>query len=146
MNFTGILKKYRAISFSERDKGNRFERLMKAFLLTYPQYQTILQTVWLWSEFPFRKDFGSGKDIGIDLVAKTFDGSYWAIQCKCYDEQTQITKADVDTFLSTSEKRFADDNFQATSFSHRLWISTTNKWTSVRPVSPPCSGAEIPPA
>ena len=130
MNFTRILEKYRAISFSERDKGNRFERLMKAFLLTYPQYQTILQTVWLWNEFPFRKDFGSGKDIGIDLVAKTFDGAYWAIQCKCYDEQTQITKADVDTFLSTSEKRFADDNFQATSFSHRLWISTTHKWSS----------------
>ena len=119
MNFTRILEKYRAISFSERDKGNRFERLMKAFLLTYPQYQTILQTVWLWNEFPFRKDFGSGKDIGIDLVAKTFDGAYWAIQCKCYDEQTQITKADVDTFLSTSEKRFATQKNLIRRFSNR---------------------------
>ena len=129
MNFSDVLAKYRSSSFSERDKGNRFERLMKAFLLTYPQYQTILQTVWLWNEFPFRKDFGSGKDVGIDLVAKTFDGAYWAIQCKCYDDRL-ITKDDVDTFLSTSEKRFPNEDMQATSFSHRLWISTTNKWSS----------------
>ena len=63
MSFSRILEKYQTISFSERDKGNQFERLMKAFLLTYPQYQTILQMVWLWNEFPFRKDFGSGKDV-----------------------------------------------------------------------------------
>ena len=129
MIFSDVLAKYRSSSFSERDKGNRFERLMKAFLLTYPQYQTILHTVWLWNEFPFRKDFGSGKDIGIDIVAKTFDGAYWAIQCKCYDDRP-ITKDDVDTFLSTSEKRFPNEDMQATSFSHRLWISTTNKWSS----------------
>lgn len=129
MNFSDVLAKYRSSSFSERDKGDRFERLMKAFLLTYPQYQTILQTVWLWNEFPFRKDFGSGKDVGIDLVAKTFDGAYWAIQCKCYDDRP-ITKDDVDTFLSTSEKRFPNEDLQTTSFSHRLWISTTNKWSS----------------
>ncbi len=30
MNFDTILEKYRKISFSERDKGDRFERLMKA--------------------------------------------------------------------------------------------------------------------
>jgi len=106
MTFYEILNKYRNISFSERNKGDRFERLMQSFLLTAPQYQAVLKDVWLWNEFPFRKDFGSGKDVGIDLVARTFDGKYWAIQCKCYDSNTQITKADVDTFLSTSEKRF----------------------------------------
>ena len=130
MTFYEILNKYRNVSFSERNKGDRFERLMQSFLLTAPQYQAVLKDVWLWNEFPFRKDFGSGKDVGIDLVARTFDGKYWAIQCKCYDSNTQITKADVDTFLSTSEKRFRNDELQAMSFSHRLWISTTNKWSS----------------
>jgi len=36
--FLTILTKYRKISFSERDKGNRFERLMQAYLQTDPQY------------------------------------------------------------------------------------------------------------
>ena len=80
MNFDAILEKYRKISFSEKDKGTRFERLMKNFLLSYETYRGKFEHVWLWSEFPCRKDFG-GKDIGIDLVAKTIDGDYWAVQC-----------------------------------------------------------------
>ncbi len=31
MGFETVLEKYRQLSFSERDKGDRFERLMKAF-------------------------------------------------------------------------------------------------------------------
>lgn len=131
MMFSAILDKYRKISFSERDKGARFERLMQAYLKVEPKYQAMLSEVWLWNDFPYRKDFGSGKDTGIDLVAKTFDGKFWAIQCKCYDEHTQITKADVDTFLSTSGRRFQNEDLQGTGFSHRLWIDTTNKkWSS----------------
>jgi hypothetical protein len=34
MNFNQILDKYRKISFSQKDKGERFERLMQAYLLT----------------------------------------------------------------------------------------------------------------
>ena len=37
-SFQNILNKYRKISFSERDKGDRFERLMQAYLLTDPKY------------------------------------------------------------------------------------------------------------
>lgn len=46
MLFKDILKKYREISFSERDKGDRFERLIKAYFLTDPQYTTTLKDVW----------------------------------------------------------------------------------------------------
>ncbi|MBQ9368291.1 MAG: DEAD/DEAH box helicase, partial [Victivallales bacterium] len=129
MTFRDILDKYRTQSFSEQDKGTRFERLMKAWLLTAPQYQNVIKEVWMWSEFPFRKDFGSGHDVGIDLVARTVDGDYWAVQCKCYQD-TQITKAHVDTFLSTSEKRFRDEELRQVGFTHRLWISTTEHWSS----------------
>ena len=38
MSFNLLLEKYRNISFSEHDKGNRFERLMQAYLLTDPKY------------------------------------------------------------------------------------------------------------
>jgi predicted helicase len=125
--FQDILKKYRSHSFSERDKGARFERLMQAFLKTYPVYEGKFQDVWLWNEFPHRQAFG-GKDTGIDLVARTVEGDFWAIQCKCWDEASTIDKPALDTFLSTSGRTFLNDQGQTTSFVLRLWISTTNKW------------------
>lgn len=127
MTFNDILTKYRKISFSERDKGDRFERLMQAYLQTDPLYAFQLKKVWLWNEFPGRKDFG-GKDTGIDLVALTSTGDYWAIQCKCYQEDAVIDKPSVDTFLSTSGREFVDDKGQTARFAHRYWISTTNHW------------------
>ena len=127
MTFNDILNKYRKISFSERDKGDRFERLMQAYLQTDPLYAFQLKKVWLWNEFPGKKDFG-GKDTGIDLVALTSNGDYWAIQCKCYQEDAVIDKPSVDTFLSTSGREFVDDKGQTARFSHRYWISTTNHW------------------
>lgn len=127
MTFHDILAKYRAISFSERDKGNRFERLMQAFLQTVPWYEGKLKHVWLWREFPYKQNLG-GKDTGIDLVAQTVEGEFWAIQCKCYDEKARIDKPAVDSFLATSSKQFVNDQMQTTSFALRLWISTTNKW------------------
>ncbi|WP_236010650.1 restriction endonuclease, partial [Flavobacterium chungangense] len=127
MSFNKILEKYRKISFSERDKGARFERLMQAYLLTDPQYAYRFKKVWMWDEFPGKNDLGSG-DTGIDLVALTIDGDYWAIQCKCYQETSLIDKPAVDSFLSTSSRTFKNEDLKIVGFSHRLWISTTNKW------------------
>jgi predicted helicase len=125
MNFNDILSKYREISFSERDKGNRFERLMQGYLLTDPKYSYLFKTVWLWDEFPSKNDLG-GNDLGIDLVSLTHEGEYWAIQCKCYQPTSVIEKSSVDSFLSTSSREFRDENQNKTKFSVRLWISTTN--------------------
>lgn len=127
--FTTILSKFREESFSERDKGLRFERLMQAYLKTTAVYASLFEEVWLWTEFPYNDQFG-GKDIGIDLVAKTSNNEYWAIQCKCFAENSYINKGDVDSFLSTSGKSF-DVEDETLNFSQRLWISTTNKWNSV---------------
>lgn len=129
MNFKTILEKYRKISFSEKDKGERFERLMKAYLLTDPKYSNQFKKVWMWNEFPSRVDLG-GNDTGIDLVAVTYAGEYWAIQCKCYDERTTIDKKSVDTFLSTSSRSFKNEDLQTTHFTQCLWISTSNNWTN----------------
>lgn len=127
MSFNLIINQYRDKAFSERDKGDRFERLMQAYLLTDPQYANQFKYVWLWDEFPGRKDLG-GSDTGIDLVALKHDGDYWAIQCKCYAEDAVIDKKSVDSFLSTSSRTFKNDQLKTVGFSHRLWISTTNKW------------------
>lgn len=143
MNFQKILEKYRKIAFSERDKGDRFERLMQAYLKTDPKYSNLLKNVWMWNEFPGKLDLGGG-DTGIDLVALTHEGDYWAIQCKCYQEDSTIDKPAVDSFLSTSSREFKNEQMQTTRFAHRLWISTTNKWGSnaqeaIRNQSPPVS-------
>jgi predicted helicase len=129
-SFEQVLQKYRDISFSERDKGYRFERLMQAYLKTDPYYADILTEVWLWNEFPSRNDFGAGdKDLGIDLVTRTKNGGYWAVQCKCYKEDAVIDKPKVDTFLSTSGKSFYDTHEagKKVNFAYRLWIDTTKK-------------------
>src|ERR1700742_216577 len=125
--FHEVLTKYRKIAFSEKDKGERFKRLMKAYLLTDPKYSNKFKKVWMWIEFPGRKYLGS-VDVGIDLVAQTTDGDYWAIQCKCYQDSSIINKPEVDSFLSTSSRTFKGEDLKTYSFSHRLWISTTNKW------------------
>lgn len=103
--FSKIIDKFRNEALSERDKGFRFERLMQAYLKTTSLHEGRFEEVGLWAEFPYHDQFG-GKDVGIDLVAKTFSGDYWAAQCKCYADDKYITKADVDTFLSTSGKTF----------------------------------------
>lgn len=127
MAFQTLLDHYRKLAYSQRDKGDRFERLMQAFLLTDPQYAYRFQKVWLWNEFPGKKDLG-GSDTGIDLVALTVDGDYWAIQCKCYQDTAIIHKPEVDSFLATSSRHFRNEDLQTVGFAHRLWISTTNNW------------------
>lgn len=122
-----FLNKFRAESFTQKDKGTQFERLMRSWLLSDPRYSNLTE-VWMWEDFPSKKDFG-GKDTGIDLVARTDTGEYWAIQCKCYKEDAIIDKPAVDSFLATSSRTFLDvDSLQTTSFARRVWISTTNHW------------------
>lgn len=119
MSFQNILDKYRKIAFSKRDIGDRFERLMQAYLKTDPKYAAKFKTVWLWNEFPWKLDLG-GVDSGIDIVAVTHEGDYWAVQCKCYLEDARIDKPAVNSFLATSSREFKNESLQTTRFAHRL--------------------------
>lgn len=127
MNFDAILEKYRGESLTERAKGDKFERLMKAYLLTDPKYTGQFSEVFLWNEFPHRKQFG-GTDTGIDLVATTYTGEYCAIQCKFYAPGTTMDKSHIDAFITTSGRTFTNDEVRTTAFTRRLWISTTDNW------------------
>jgi predicted helicase len=51
-------------------------------------------------------------------VAEDHQGQLWAVQAKAYDPQYSVTKADVDSFLSESNRRV---------FSYRLLIATTDR-------------------
>ena len=121
-----ILREIRLKAGTEKEKGTDFERLMKLWFQTDPRYND-LEKVWLWEEFPGRKDFG-GKDLGIDLVARTEYGDYWAIQCKCYAEDATIDKGAVDSFLSNASRTFTDpDTFQTRELSNLVWVQTSRK-------------------
>lgn len=123
-NFKKVINKYRTESYSEADKGNKFERLMQAMLCTVPPYSDDFKEVWLWNEFPFRESI-SLHDTGIDIICKTYAGDYWAVQCKCYQTKGKISKESVNTFLATSARSFFDNDGEEHNFSFRLWIDTT---------------------
>lgn len=75
---------------SEKEKGDVFEHLVRAYLLLDPEYATKLRSVWLLKDVPsaLRKKLRlPADDQGIDLIAETNSGEYWAIQCK-YREDT----------------------------------------------------------
>lgn len=111
-----VLEDYRQTATSTRNQGDKFERLMLAYLKTDPLYQEKYSDVWLWSDWPGR----DGGDTGIDLVAQERDtGEYCAIQCKFYDPAHSLQKSDIDSFFTASGKA---------PFSSRLIVSTTDKW------------------
>src|SRR5574344_1354790 len=130
MNIYEILKKFREESFSESEKGTKFERLIKNWFLTASIYSGKIKNVYMWNEFPYRDQLGL-HDVGIDLVAETYDNEYWAIQCKCYKESSSIQKHHVDTFISTLNRKFYITNVEF-SFSDALWVQTNSvdKWSS----------------
>jgi len=75
---------------SDKEKGDIFEHLVRAYLQLDPEYATKLRTVWLLNDVPsaLRKKLKlPDDDQGIDLITETNTGEYWAIQCK-YREDT----------------------------------------------------------
>ncbi len=94
-------------------RGKQFESICKWYLENEPCYKLQLKKIWLWKNWPQQ----SGSDIGIDLVAETNTGEFWAIQAKSNHPKYSINKKDVDTFLSASSMPV---------FSYRLLIATTN--------------------
>lgn len=113
-----ILEELAEAATDHRDKGGKFERLMKAYFQADPLYVSRFSDVWLWNEWPDRK----GKaDTGIDLVAQERDtGALVAIQCKFYAPSYTLQKGDIDSFFTASGK---------SPFASRLIVSTTDKWS-----------------
>jgi len=74
-----------AAPLGKTQKGQLFEHLVKHFLELDPIYQSKLKKVWLFADVPHdvRQAIGLPPiDQGIDLIAVTHDGEYWAIQVK----------------------------------------------------------------
>ncbi len=88
------------------EKGKAFEELTKYYLEYKPIYKTRLKNVWLQKEVPssvLKKLNLPTNDQGIDLIAETIEGNYWAIQCKyLQDENQRLSHRAISTFVSLS--------------------------------------------
>lgn len=114
-----VLEALRAGAKTEREKGGKFERLVKAYLQTDPVFADQFSDVWLWSEYPRRE---GRPDTGIDLVAHDRDtGHDVAIQCKFFAPDTWVTKPMIDSFLAASGKA---------GFGERIIVSTSDRWNA----------------
>jgi len=70
---------------TKADKGAFFERLVELYLQSAPAYVSTLRQVWRLENVPGEVRGRlrlPGPDEGIDLVARTDDDAYWAIQSK----------------------------------------------------------------
>ncbi|OGV90342.1 MAG: hypothetical protein A3K19_09100 [Lentisphaerae bacterium RIFOXYB12_FULL_65_16] len=118
----------RLASLPEKQKGDLFEELTKAYLLLDPEYSTKLSQVWLHREVPssVRDRLRlPDTDQGIDLVAQTKDGDFWAIQCKYRADSTQsLAWRDISTFTGLAFGVCRDISFG-------LICSTTERITRV---------------
>lgn len=107
MNFYDVLDKIRLESTNDVALGDRFERLIQQFFLSTPLYEDKIDgnNVWLWKDFPYK----SSGDLGIDLVVKTKDDGYWAVQCKCFKDDGRIDKENIGKFISMAVGGFYID-------------------------------------
>ena len=105
---------YNSLDADALKRGKQFEHFVKWFLKTDPEWSTQVDQVWLWDDWPQRW----GADCGIDLVFRHKNGEHWAVQAKCYSPDYDITKHDVDKFLSESGRKEI--------ITHRLLIATTD--------------------
>jgi superfamily II DNA or RNA helicase len=89
-------------TLSSKQKGDAFELLTKYYLQLHPTYITQIKDVWLLSEVStkiHKKLNLPDTDEGIDLIAETKEGTYWAIQCKYKEDETKsLTRKELSTF------------------------------------------------
>ena len=102
LGFQSVLNYIRENARSERQKGDYFERLMQKYFTEDPDYNEQFSEVYLWKEWAQLRTEFDGTDIGVDLVAEKHDNTYCAIQCKCYAEDTRVSKPHIDSFISAS--------------------------------------------
>jgi predicted helicase len=114
-----ILDQFRAAARSNRDLGDRFERLICRYLELDPLYADRFSKIWMWNDWPLK---GSVGDVGIDIVAQErATGEYCAIQCKFYLPEHVLSKEDIDSFFTAAGK---------SSFTSCMIVATTDKWGS----------------
>ncbi len=112
-----VLAHFREAASSNRDLGDRFERLICRYLELDPIYAERFSRVWMWNEWPRKGNVG---DVGIDVVAEErATGEFCAVQCKFHLPENEISKGDIDSFFTAAG---------SARFTSGIIVSTTDKW------------------
>ncbi len=102
-NFELALSKIRAISSNPVEQGTAFEKLSKIYFENDDIQKQELRKIWFYKDWAKLNPDFSKVDIGIDLVGELKkDKGLVAIQCKFFKSDHQISKEDLDSFISAS--------------------------------------------
>ena len=107
------------------EKGRQFEKLLEHAMPSIPELEVETDKCWRWKYLPdkLRSEVFPGttrQDIGIDLVAQRKDGSYVAIQAKCFSPERTLHSKDLTTAIHATTWR---QNVT------QCWLVTTGRWS-----------------
>jgi predicted helicase len=128
-SWSDLNKKLEELTKSGQSKfaGSTFELLVKYYLLTNPRYQSKLKNVWLLNEVKegIKKKLNlPDQDEGIDLIAETKEGHFWAIQAKYRSDPNETLTLGGKGSLAT----FSNLAFRyCKNITHGLVCTTVNK-------------------
>ena len=128
-SWSDLNKKLEELTKSGQAKfaGSTFELLVKYYLLTNPRYQSKLKNVWLLNEVKegIKKKLNlPDQDEGIDIIAETKEGHFWAIQAKYRSDPNETLTLGGKGSLAT----FSNLAFRyCKNITHGLVCTTVNK-------------------
>ena len=118
-NFNKALEKIRSKSSNTVEQGTAFEKLSKIYFENDDVQKQEFNKIWHYKDWAKENTNFSKTDIGIDLVGELGDGSgLAAIQCKFFNQTHQITKEDLDSFVSAASNKI---------FTRLVLIDTSNE-------------------
>ena len=118
-NFKLALNKIRAKSSNTVEQGAAFEKLSKIYFENDDTQKQEFTKIWHYKDWAKENPSFSKTDIGIDLVGELKnDKGLAAIQCKFFKSDHQITKEDLDSFVSASSNEI---------FTRLILIDTSNE-------------------
>ena len=122
--FDLLLKKIRESVITKRDYGTKFETLVRSWLTRDEAYRDFFSKVMTYADWAREHPdlTVNARDIGIDLVGVNAEdpNTFTAIQCKMYEKGHTVSKKEIDSFISNSDKTF---------FTRRLIVATNNNWS-----------------
>lgn len=118
-NFNKALDKIRAKSSNTVEQGTAFEKLSKIYFENDDIQKQEFNRIWHYKDWAKENPSFSQTDIGIDLIGELKDDKgLAAIQCKFFKSEHQITKEDLDSFVSASSNAI---------FTRLILIDTSNE-------------------
>ncbi|HHU40097.1 MAG TPA: hypothetical protein GXZ45_12560 [Propionibacterium sp.] len=118
-----VIDEFRTTYDTNVERGEAFEKLMVAYFRLDPTLAAEYDLVERWPNWNHNE---GTHDSGIDLVARiTATGEWTAIQCKFFDPESTLQKAQIDSFFTASGR-----SWDGVRFVNRIIISTTDRWSS----------------